>query len=47
MYTEPEMIDTVNRLIRIYLESYPDDQESLERFQQWMHTQYGYQHGNP
>jgi hypothetical protein len=46
MYTEPEMIDTVNRLIQIYLESYPDDRESLERFQQWMHAQYGYQHGN-
>jgi len=46
MYTESEMIDTVNRLIRIYLESYPDDQESLERFLQWVYSQYGYEHGN-
>jgi hypothetical protein len=47
MYTEPQMLETVQRLIRIYLESYPDDQHSLDRFQQWLFTQYGYRHGNP
>jgi hypothetical protein len=46
MYTEPEMLTTVQRLIRIYLESYPDDKESLERFLTWALSQYGYKHGN-
>ena len=41
-YTEPEMFQVFNRLIRIYLESYPDDKESLTRFMQWSFSQYGY-----
>jgi len=45
MYTEPQMLETVQRLIRIYLESYPNDREGLARFQQWLFTQYGYDHG--
>jgi hypothetical protein len=45
MYTEPQMLETVQRLIRIYLESYPNDLEGLARFQQWLLTQYGYNHG--
>ena len=45
MYTEPQMLETIQRLIRIYLESYPNDREGLERFQQWLLTQYGYNHG--
>jgi hypothetical protein len=45
MYTEPEMLETVNRLIEIYLESYPDDQDSLGQFVKWIYSQYGYEHG--
>ena len=45
-YTEPEMIETFNRLSKIYLESYPDDKESVDRFLRWILTQYGYKHGN-
>ncbi len=45
MYTESEMLETVNRLIKIYLESYPNDQQSLERFVKWIYSQYGYEHG--
>ena len=41
-YTEPEMFQVFNRLIRIYLESYPDDKEELLRFMTWSYTQYGY-----
>lgn len=44
-YTEPQIFEAVNRLARIYLESYPDDQEQLERFLRWAHLQYGYNYG--
>ena len=46
MYTEPEMLAILRRLIGIYLESYPNDRESLERFLTWALSQYGYEHGN-
>jgi hypothetical protein len=46
MYTEPEIFEIVNRLVKIYLESYPEDQEGLERFLRWAHAQYGYKYGN-
>lgn len=42
MYTEPQIFEIISRLSRIYLESYPDDQEVLERFVRWAHLQYGY-----
>jgi hypothetical protein len=42
MYTEPQVFETLNRLARIYLESYPDDRQGLERFLNWAHSQYGY-----
>ena len=45
-YTEPEIFGIVNRLVKIYLESYPEDQEGLERFLRWAHSQYGYKYGN-
>ena len=45
-YTEPEIFEIVNRLAKIYLESYPEDQEGLERFLRWPHSQYGYKYGN-
>ena len=44
-YTEPEIFETFNRLARLYLESYPEDREELERFLRWAHIQYGYQYG--
>ena len=45
MYTEAQTFEMLNRMIRIYLESYPDDQEPLDRFLRWAHSQYGYQYG--
>ena len=45
-YTEPQMFETFDRLVKIYLESYPDDSEVLERFLRWAHTAYGYRYGN-
>jgi hypothetical protein len=44
-YTELEMFQTLDRLVRIYLESWPNDQPQLERFLRWAHHQYGYEHG--
>jgi hypothetical protein len=44
-YSEPQMFETLRRLARIYLESYPDDEESLQRFLRWAHQQYGYRDG--
>ena len=46
-YTEPEIFEIVNRLTRVYLESYPNDREDLERFLRWAHAQYGYKYGQP
>ena len=43
-YSETEVMETMRRLSRIYLESYPEDKEGLERFIKWMHTQYGYEY---
>jgi hypothetical protein len=40
--TEPEMFDSIRRLARIYLESYPEDSEQVQRFLRWAHSQYGY-----
>jgi hypothetical protein len=45
-YTEPEIFEIINRLTKIYLESYPSDREGLERFLRWAHLQYGYEYGN-
>ena len=45
MYTEAQTFEMLNRMVRIYLESYPDDQEQLDRFLRWAHSQYGYQYG--
>ena len=42
MYTEPQLFETLNRLARIYLESYPNDRTELERFLRWAYLQYGY-----
>jgi hypothetical protein len=45
-YTESQMFEMLNRLARLYLESYPNDQEGLERFLRWAHSQYGYEYGD-
>jgi len=45
-YPESEIFETINRLVKIYLESYPEDQQGLERFLRWAHSQYGYKYGN-
>lgn len=47
-YSEPEMFEILRRLARIYLESYPADNDQVERFLRWAHHQYGYtHHGQP
>jgi hypothetical protein len=47
MYKEPELIKLVKRMIALYLESYPDDKEQLERFQRWVLKAWGYEDGQP
>jgi hypothetical protein len=44
-YSESEVFEMMRRLTRIYLESYPEDREEIERFLRWAHVQYGYEHG--
>ena len=47
-YSEPQMFEALRRMVRIYVESYPEDREGLERFLRWAHTQFGYVYnGNP
>jgi hypothetical protein len=41
-YSENEVFESLRRMVRIYLESYPEDREGLERFMRWTHTQFGY-----
>jgi hypothetical protein len=43
-YTEPQLFEILSRLSKIYLESYPDDRDHIERFLRWAHTQYGYRY---
>lgn len=45
MYTEAQTFEMLNRMVRIYLESYPDDRAELDRFLRWAHSQYGYVYG--
>lgn len=45
-YTEAQMMENLNRMVQIYLESFPDDREGLERFIRWVNTQWGYDLGN-
>ncbi len=44
-YSEPEVIELMKRMIAIYLESYPADEEELRRFQAWVLRQWGYKDG--
>jgi len=43
-YTEKEMIETISRLASIYSKSSPDEQQTMERFVEWVYSQYGYVH---
>jgi len=43
-YTEPDVFEMLSRLVKVYLESYPADEESLIRFLRWAHSQYGYRY---
>ena len=43
-YTETQMFATFDRLVKIYMESYPADREALERFLRWAYHQYGYKY---
>jgi hypothetical protein len=43
--TEAQMIESVQRMVRIYLESYPEDRAHLERFLRWAMHAWGYEHG--
>lgn len=45
MYTEPQVFEMLNRMVRIYVESYPNDRDALERFLRWACSQYGYTYG--
>ena len=44
-YSEPELIESMKRMIAIYLESYPNDRESIERFMRWTLKAWGYEDG--
>ena len=44
-YSESELIDLMRRMVAIYLESYPADEEELKRFQAWVLRQWGYRDG--
>ena len=46
MFKEPELIQLIKRMIAMYLESYPDDREQLERFQRWVLNAWGYEDGD-
>lgn len=44
MYTEPELIQAIDRLSKIFIESYPENSEQIETFVRWIYAQYGYQY---
>ena len=44
-YNEPELIQLIRRMIALYLESYPEDREQLERFRHWVLKAWGYEDG--
>lgn len=43
-FTEQQTFDLIRRLQRIYLESFPEDKESVEKFVRWAHRQFGYEY---
>ena len=44
MYTESELVQAIDRLSKIFLESYPENSEQIETFVRWIDAQYGYQY---
>ena len=44
-YSKTQLIDLMKRMVAIYLESYPADEEELKRFQSWVLHQWGYRDG--
>jgi len=46
MFKEPEMISAIKRMVAVYLESYPNDREVIERFQRWIFHIWGYKDGD-
>lgn len=46
MFKEPELIKLIKRMVAMYLESYPDDREQLERFLRWVLNAWGYRDGD-
>jgi hypothetical protein len=44
-YSEPDMIEAIDRLVRVYLETHEQDREALELFLRWAYQQYGYRRG--
>jgi len=45
MFKETDLIALIKRMANIYLESYPDDREAIERFVRWVLQQWGYKDG--
>jgi len=45
MFKETDLIDLIKRMANIYLESYPEDREQIERFIRWILKQWGYKDG--
>lgn len=45
MFKETDLIALIKRMSNIYLESYPDDREQIERFVRWVLQQWGYKDG--
>jgi len=46
MFKEPDLINLIKTMAALYSESYPDDQESIQRFLTWILQQWGYKNGN-
>jgi hypothetical protein len=45
MFKETDLINLIKRMVSIYLESYPEDKEPVERFLRWVLQQWGYRDG--
>lgn len=43
-FSEHEVFEMMQRMSKLYLESYPDDRESVERFLRWVYSQWGYRY---
>lgn len=43
-YNENQVFELMRRLVRIYLESFPEKRDDVEHFCRWAHKQFGYEH---